>query len=408
MLVSDEAFVGAGVLHVVDVRDPRNPRVLSRYSTWSNGMSLFEPTGATRRGGIGHTATCIQGCRWAWLAGSLSGAGIEVVDLRDPTRPRYAGKLSPRLTAGAGGTHDVQVDAQGLAWVAGSAGTVAYDVSNPARPSIRARTDRRGRSGPWNNSIHHNSLRISERTLLVTEEDLRPGCRRAGSFQTWRIAPGGRVRPLDRFGVERDPGARLLCSAHYFDHRDGLVAAGFFEQGVRFLRVADPRRITQVGYYVPKRTMAWGTLYPPSDPAGEVVYVIDHARGIDVLALDRRALRPVRRKAPPRSRGRGLDVLSVVDDEFDVARPGQRLDITFAAVTSGSTAPRRAARARVTADPPAAAAAARRPLRPEHAPGTDPHPSASERCGAHHSRPGAPERPTRLRARADFIRDGGR
>jgi hypothetical protein len=329
MLISDDPYAGRGVLHVLDVRDPRNPRVLSRYSTWAPGLLDGLLAGPKRRGGIGHTATCIQGCRWAWLAGSPE--GIEVVDLRNPARPRFAGKVRARHAGGGFGTHDVQVDAQGLAWVAGSSGTAAYDVTDPVHPRLRVHTNRRGGFGPWNDVIHHNSLRISDRTLLVTEEDLRPGCRRAGTFQTWAIGRDGVARPLDRFGVERERGARIVCSAHYFDHRDGLVAAGFFEQGVRFLRVDNPRRITQVGYYKADPAMVWGAMYAPADPAGEVVYVVDHAKGIDVIELDRAALAPVRR---PGSRGRGrgeLEVFGVVDDGVDVARRGQRLRIRVGA-----------------------------------------------------------------------------
>jgi hypothetical protein len=337
MLISDDPYAGRGVLHVVDVRNPRKPRVLARYSTWAPGLLDGLLTGQRRRGGIGHTATCIQGCRWAWLAGSPD--GIEVVDLRNPARPRFAGKVPVRHAGGAFGTHDVQVDAQGLAWVAGSRGTAAYDVSDPVHPRLRIHTNRRGGVGPWNDVIHHNSLRISDRTLLVTEEDLRPGCRRAGTFQTWGIGPGGIARPLDRFGVERERGARIICSAHYFDHRDGLVAAGFFEQGVRFLRVDNPRRISQVGYYKAEPAMVWGAMYAPTDPAGAVVYVIDHAKGIDVVELDRAALAPVRRRGS-RGRGRGeLEVFGVVDDGVEIARRGQRLRIRFgAARVSGRVA----------------------------------------------------------------------
>ena len=328
MLISDDPYGGRGVLHVVDVRDPRNPRVLSRYSTWAPGLLELVPP-PRRKGGIGHTATCIKDCRWAWLAGSPY--GIEVVDLRDPTHPRFAGKLPVRHAAGLFGTHDVQVDAGGLAWVAGSRGTAAYDVTDPARPRLRIHTDRRGAVGPWNDVIHHNSLRISDRTLLVTEEDLRPGCRRAGTFQTWAIGARGVARPRDRFGVERDGRARVLCSAHYFEHRDGLVAAGFFEQGVRFLSVADPRRIRQVGYYVAEPAMVWGAMYARADPAGEVIHVLDHAKGIDVIEVDRSALTPVRRPGRPRRGPVQLEVIGAVDDGLDVARPGQRLTVRLAA-----------------------------------------------------------------------------
>lgn len=327
LLVSDDPFGGRGILHVIDVHDPRAPRLLSTYRTWIPGLLTggFPKRSRRRRGGIGHTASCIQGCRYAWLAGSPD--GIEVVDLRDPASPRFAGRFRARAAAGIL-THDVQVDRRGLAWVAGGAGTAAYDTRRPARPRLVTRTDRRGHRRPWNNFIHHNSLRISPSTLIVTEEDLRTGCRRAGSIQTWRIGPGKRMRPLDRFGVEADSRAQTLCSAHYFDHRDGLVAAGFYEQGLRLLDVRRPRRIRQVGFHLSRSPMAWGALFAPTDPSGSVVYVIDHAQGIQVVELDRSALRPVRRRPIRGRRAPGrFDNGVFVDDGLETVRRGARLGI---------------------------------------------------------------------------------
>jgi hypothetical protein len=295
LLVSDDPFGGRGVLHVIDVRDPANPRRLSTYRTWARG--IFGPRPPRRRG-IGHTATCIQNCRYAWLAGS--DAGIEVVDLRDPARPRRAGRFAARAAAGEFGTHDVQVDSSGLAWVVGGNGTAAYDPRrNPVHPRLVIRADRRGADGPLNGLIHHNSQRLSRRVVAVTEEDFGDQCRKAGTLQTWRIA-GRRLHPLDQFGVERDGDARVACSAHYFEARDGLIVQGFYEQGVRLIDASSPRRLRQVGYYVSRPGLFWGALFAPTDATGSTVYALDHSRGIDVLRIDRAALRPVRRQGAPR------------------------------------------------------------------------------------------------------------
>jgi hypothetical protein len=312
MLVSDDPVGGRGILHVIDVRDPTAPRVLSTYST--------------RRRDFGHTATCIQACRYAWLAGSSD--GIEVVDLRDPANPRRAGRFRARAAAGIG-THDVQIDGSGLAWVAGGNGTAAYDASDPVHPRLVRRTNRQGSRPPLNKLIHHNSLRLSRRVVAITEEAFGRGCRRAGTLQTWRISGRRKMRPLDTFGVERDRSSRLLCSAHYFDARDGLIAQGFYEQGVRLIDARRPRRLRQVGYYVNRPGLFWGAMFAPTDPTGSTVYALDHSRGIDVLAVDRAALRPVRRRGSrprePFEPGASLFVLS----PFEVVRPGQRISMDF-------------------------------------------------------------------------------
>jgi hypothetical protein len=295
LLVSDDPYGGRGVLHVIDVRDPAHPRELSTYTTWVPGIFSSLP----RRGGIGHTATCIQRCRYAWLAGSP--AGIEVVDLRDPAHPRRAGRFAANPAAGIFGTHDVQVDSSGLAWIAGSNGTAAYDPSrNPVHPRLVMRTDGRGSHAPLNNFIHHNSQRISRRVVAITEEDFGDQCRKAGTLQTWRIGRRNRLHPLDSFGVERDGNARVVCSAHYFDTRAGLIAQGFYEQGVRLIDARRPGRLRQVGYYLSRPGLFWGALFAPTDASGSTVYAVDHSRGIDVLALDRAALKPIRRRGAKR------------------------------------------------------------------------------------------------------------
>ena len=335
MLVSDDPYGGRGVLHVVDVSDPANPHVVSQLNTWAPG--LFDDARPPRRGGIGHTVTCIDACRWAWLAGSS--AGIDIVDLRDPAHPRVARRFAAKEAAGVYGTHDVQVDARGLAWVAGSRGTAAYDTSRPLRPRLVFRTNRQGAVGPYNDFIHHNSLRLKRRVVAITEEDFgRSGCRRAGTLQTWRIGRGGVLRPLDSFGVERDADVQVACSAHYFDARDGLIAQGFYEQGVRLIDASRPGRLRQVGYHIARPGMVWGALFAPTDPTGSTIYALDHSRGIDVLAIDRSALEPVRRRGAARAGGRAEAGFGLaITDGFDAVRPGQRL--TFRLITFGRGGP---------------------------------------------------------------------
>jgi hypothetical protein len=225
----------------------------------------------------------------------------------------------------------VQVDSSGLAWVAGGNGTAAYDPSrNPVHPRLVMRTDRRGSRGPLNDFIHHNSMRLGRRVVAITEEDFGDQCKRAGSLQTWRIARGRRLHPLDSFGVERDGGARVACSAHYFDARNGLIAQGFYEQGVRLIDARRPGRLRQVGYYLARPGLFWGALFAPTDATGSTVYALDHSRGIDVLALDRAALKPVRRHGArrPVSRPRfGFGLF--IGNRAEAVRRGQRMTLFF-------------------------------------------------------------------------------
>jgi hypothetical protein len=148
---------------------------------------------------------------------------------------------------------------------------------------------------------------------IVEEDYNRPTCKGAGSFQLWGMTDektskgAAKLGLLDLYTTELDKlltdqsgwaPVTGLCSAHYFDYRDGIVAGGWYEEGTRFLDVRDPSDIKQVGYWVPSKGETWSVVFPPTDPTGSIVYALDFARGIDVLRLDRSDLKE--RRAPVR------------------------------------------------------------------------------------------------------------
>jgi hypothetical protein len=298
LLISNDAAESTGILYVIDISNPAAPTLLSTMQM--GGNPLFA--------GPGHTASCIRECRFAWVTDN---AGIRVIDLRDPAQPVNLGTFETP----AGGdvvTHDVQVDAKGLAWVVGFGGTAAYKLprnyAGTGLGTLVARTDPTGNStyfdefglgdgGNPNDFIHHNSFR-KKNVVLVTEEDYtRPGCRGAGSFQTWKLPAtrggmptGEDMTILDQWTTEllADTAApAAVCSAHYFDVRGDVVAQGWYEQGVRFLDVSEPSNIRQIGFFVPPNSATWGAYFAPTDPSGRIVYSVDASHGIDVLEFER-------------------------------------------------------------------------------------------------------------------------
>ena len=331
LMISNDAAESTGLLWLIDISDPTDPVPIYEPPVVPNYP--FHMGGNPIEGGPGHTASCINGCNFAWIT---NGAAIDVYDLRDAKHGEGPPVLMGTMETGAGGrpdakvaTHDVQKDGNGLYWVAGFGGTFAYDV--PSSDNYEAvedaklvvRTDRDGDStyfeelglgdgGNPNDYIHHNSRRLkNESVVYITEEDYtRPGCRGAGSFQTWKIPmKGGRpdrtkqVQFLDQWQtelIEDQLAPAGVCSAHYFDIAGSLVAQGWYEQGTRFLDVSDPRNIKQVGFYMPPRTMTWASYYIPTDNTKSFVYTLDALRGIDVLKVDRsarnRKTAPIRQK----------------------------------------------------------------------------------------------------------------
>ena len=146
--------------------------------------------------------------------------------------------------------------------------------------------------------------------LLATEENIVSDCKTSGRFVAFDLrgtynAEGfkdtattkHRMRVLDTWTPEKQPGSSGCASSHYFTSRgDGLTVNAFYEQGVRFLDVSDPTNIRQVGYYRPGDSNTWAAYWRGKD----TVYVADVTRGVDVLRFTgSRATRTV--TAPVRS-----------------------------------------------------------------------------------------------------------
>jgi hypothetical protein len=308
LLISNDASESTGILYVIDISDPAAPAILSTFQM-----------GGSPAGGPGHTASCILNCHFAWVT---DGGVMRVIDLRDPAAPVDLGTFE--LPTGGIAVHDMQVDGNGIAWVAGFNGTAGYKIPNnydgPGDEKLLARTSiaaestydenfGTGDGSTYNDYIHHNSLRRkNDDVVYITEEDYtRPGCAGAGSFQTWHLPTnnkgtptGAKLTPLDMWAteavteaMETPPGSSnpvtAMCSAHYFDLEKNLVAQGWYEQGVRFLDVSDPKNIRQIGYFIPPSAMTWAAYFPPTDPSLQTAYVFDATHGIDVLSIARPA-----------------------------------------------------------------------------------------------------------------------
>jgi hypothetical protein len=130
-----------------------------------------------------------------------------------------------------------------------------------------------------------------------SESNINPGCSAAGGLSTWSIVNFDRrkntpaiqqlevFRPLNGTWLEGDPAANALgCSGHRFTENDGIVAASWYEHGVRFFDIdKSVGTIKQIGYFQPVATEA-GAAYWIDD---RFVYAVDYARGIDILSFDR-------------------------------------------------------------------------------------------------------------------------
>ena len=312
-LVSNDREKGSngGLLYVIDVRDMQVPKLASALP-----LDIAAPDDAER--GPGHIANCVapgkNACRTVWLTG---GHRIWVVDLKDMSAPKLLGGFDSPASMGStgfgtpgkirtGATHDVERDSTGTLWVTGSGGAFGYRLTgNPLKPRLLTGTGEEGVKPDVNDFILHNSRRSSagKNTLLVTEEDYvdttseeSPGsCHGQGKFQTWDISghESGRTMKLQNQWKTEVTGAPFVsgnkapvtanCSSHWFQESKGIAAVGWYEQGTRLLDVRNPRKIKQVGYWLPPNAVTWGAYWITDD----LVYTADVGRGIDVLRVNR-------------------------------------------------------------------------------------------------------------------------
>jgi hypothetical protein len=188
----------------------------------------------------------------------------------------------------------------------------------PGRPSLGGQDDTQDAAALPEHHVDRGNV------LLATEEDyVDPTCEDEGNFETWAVDTldpdevdartgelgeinGGTVTPLDQWNTElfdtgQDNLAGAFCSAHYFDyHQNGLVAQGFYQQGLRLLDVDDPTEIRQVGYWIPQASEVWSAYWVPERnedgtvartasgdvQKSDIVYTSDLIRGMDVLQVD--------------------------------------------------------------------------------------------------------------------------
>lgn len=314
-LVGDYLYVaGAKSFSIYDVTDPLDPQLLSitpvgfyfaNEDVDTNGEILLLSSDtvqdelyvwdvedktkpellATVPGVRDHNFACVFDCTWAY------GTRGSIVDLRDPTSPEVAGSWGGGQNPNDG--YDTTEVARGRVLTATRALMLLDARRNVRRPELLALG-----ASPDNRLMH--SVRwpreMKDRFILVQGETFGPSLCSGGSgaFMTWdatRWAKTHTFQMIDEYRVSNGsyadgspPANAVGCTAMWFQehpdfHNGGLVTAGFFDHGTRFLEVAGDGGIEEVGYFMPVggETIAsyWIT--------DRIVYSIDLVRGIDIL-----------------------------------------------------------------------------------------------------------------------------
>ena len=281
------ASEAAGCLTLWDVSDPANVKKIKVVP-----------------GAGEHTTACAYDCTW------LYGSTGAITDNRDPANAKVVGNWQ---TAAVGGSkyfksscHHLREIQPGV--LLGSCQPIlllslrSEDGGSPLKPVVLAtgtNSDNRFiHSGQWPN---HGTDKFS---LEGGETNGHPSCDdTSGAFMVWDASgvtdgnggfrKGGvfkeisEIRPSSGTYSDGHSAVNALgCSVHWFEqhpsfHDGGLVALAEYENGTRFEQITSAGKIVEQGFFLPLGGSTSAPHWNPFDP--HYVYVIDYARGLDVL-----------------------------------------------------------------------------------------------------------------------------
>ncbi|HVM29093.1 MAG TPA: hypothetical protein VM433_15655 [Mycobacteriales bacterium] len=309
----------------VDVSDDGSRVIIStdtagadRNGSTANGIHVLDTSNLSNIRRVGfinqsnHTTTCADAaCNW------LYGSGGRIYDATNPASIKHAGEWKPaRLEDGraVSGGHALNRDESGL-MISDTNPRLVLDVRVPAAPVILAAGSATVKTP--DGLLQHNNVRIDaedwvpraegdaapemragEMFLGNSESNLRPQCgANAGGLSSWNMTDFDKgvdpkqlevFRPVNGTYADGNPAVNGLgCSGHWFTVRDRMVAASWYEHGVRFIHVDEKGTFTQKGFFQPVATEAGAAHWVVGKDGTEYVYSMDYARGIDILKFDR-------------------------------------------------------------------------------------------------------------------------
>ena len=279
---------------IVDITKPSRPKTVSfvEVPQGSHNMTVH-PSGG-------------------WLYNSNSelitnspSPAIEIVDIRDPDKPKKTGELPLTALPGLGTeSHDVTLSDDGTrAYSAALSHGVVIDTTDPGKPAIISEFDDEAIN------VWHQSDPVSidtaegRKTFLIAEDEFAgaaggPVCP-SGGVHVYDITGEKEKAPekvgywnIDDFGPTHDP--QGTCTAHVFDvhEKEQLMTMAFYNGGVRVIDLsglATGEGLKAIGSYQAENADTWSFKAPRVSRDG-VWYGFgnDMARGMDIYRYDGR------------------------------------------------------------------------------------------------------------------------
>jgi hypothetical protein len=280
-----------GGLGIYDVSDPAHPVMRAKWSAGGKGVHRFSFDG-----------------RYAYISPTVDGYSgniVMILDLADPAKPQEVGRwwLPGQWTAG--GEEPTLTDGRGPRchhplrrgdrlyvsyWQHGGA---ILDISDMAHPQLISRIDT---SASFPHPTH-TLLTMPEplkgrKVMLVADEDVDKRWPSAPAFLwIYDITNENAPVPISTFqvaGIDTDGAAQPpMTGCHQPSERftSTIVPCAWFAQGMRLLDVSDPFAPKEVGSYL------------PDPPAGQqrvssndvtiddrgLLYLVDRQGGVDIL-----------------------------------------------------------------------------------------------------------------------------
>jgi hypothetical protein len=226
---------------------------------------------------------------------------IEIVDIRNPRKPKLAGELDLTPLPGLGTeSHDITFNESGTrGYSAALSHGVVIDTSNPAKPTIVSEFDDES-INVWHQS---DPVTIGGKEYLLVEDEFAgaaggPVCP-SGGVHVYEIT-GEKEKAPEKVGywniadVAPTKAPDGTCTAHVFDvhEKAGLMTIAFYEGGVRVVDLnglATGEGLKAVGSYDASNANTWAFKAPTVSRNGVFyAYGNDINRGLDVYRYDDR------------------------------------------------------------------------------------------------------------------------
>lgn len=257
----------AGGVTLIDVRNPKNPKVLG--STSEELPPGVDPVPGGYYQGV-HTLTAYPGTDLIYTSPGgrqMDSETVEtIIDVSDPRKPKVVATFDTVI-----GCHDLSFDIRKdrqLAFCGGVGETQIYDVADPLKPVLLSHL-----VNPWQ-SFHH-SVAVSDdgKHAIVGTETAGNDCAGGptGALVIYDISEPRVPLMLGHFGAQRGPSPVFIpgrqpagdCAPHLFNLIPGTltVVSGNYWGGMNVVDFSDPLQPKELAYYRTDKTHYWAAYW---------------------------------------------------------------------------------------------------------------------------------------------------